>query len=682
MAQLEGLLSSVKDAETGHRGYLLTADQRYLEPYMRSSVEIENRLQNLDRIAGDLAITKPELEEIKQLTRRRKESLDYSVRWIQTKARASTRTPTGLERGKQMMDALQAKVNRALEIQASRTQARVSGSTRLTWFRTTVFACSLSLSAGTIWWALSRMRRQAESALAQRNLTEVTLRSIGDGVIITDETGRITFLNAAASEITGWKNEEAKGLPACQVFQIVDAATKQMVESPVELVLKRRAIVDLSPHTLLIQKSGKLIAISNSGAPIRDSAGNIHGVVLVFRDFTAHEEVQRNLLAAKEEAEIANIAKGNFLALLSHELRTPLTPVVATLTAWEQSGDLTPELLHDVSVMRRCVDLESRLIDDLLDITRIATGKLYLDKSFVNLHELVRNTVELCTKEMQAKKLHVELMLNAVADVILCDPARIQQVLWNLLRNSIKFTPEQGLITISSRNAESNIILEVTDTGIGMQAEQLEKVFQPFEQGSSETVRRYGGLGLGMAISKALVESHAGDLRASSDGPAKGSTFILTLPVAAEKRKTNRAPKLSEDLATVYPGKKRILLVEDHADTAYVISKLLESHGHQVDIASSTKAAVDLLTRMSYSIVISDIGLPDGSGFALISHVRNVLKLQMPAIALTGFGTEDDVKKNLSAGFNAHLTKPVNFLRLESMINRLCSGSESEASLI
>lgn len=687
MAMLERLLSTLKDAETGERGYLLTADPRYLEPY-NSAIEVLNsELADLDRQAKFTTLTAGEVQSIHALVDAKRTELRRTILLFNAKGHGPAPQYLELDKGKHIMDELRDVIGKALRGQDDLLRGDVDKASGLTRFRTTVFAGSLLLSLCVISWAFARISRETSAhqitaleAQAQKNLLEVTLRSIGDGVIITDQTGVITFMNDVATELTGWSTTQAQGTPCRDVFQIINESSRLPVESPVDKVISLGKIVGLANHTLLIRKDGSEIPIDDSGAPIRDSQGNIFGVVLVFRDFSGHKQAQASLLAAKEEAEIASLAKSNFLALLSHELRTPLTPVMATLSAWEQYDDIPTALHADIEVLRRSVDLEARLIDDLLDLTRITSGKLSLELHNFDFHRLVQETVELCASEVEGKHLSLNLQLEAQEHHLYADSSRLQQVLWNLLRNAVKFTPSGGSILVKSRNVTpGHVQLEVTDSGIGMDAAQLRRIFRPFEQGSQEVVRHYGGLGLGMAISRALVEAHHGQLSARSEGPGFGSTFQLDLPcVEAVQKRSTRAIS-SESSPSVPSEPKRILLVEDHADTAYVFEKLLQGYGYQVKTVNSVSGALEQFGQSSFDLLISDVGLPDGTGTELIQHVRNQLGRTTPAIALTGFGLEDDVKKNLEAGFNAHLTKPVNFMRLEALIITLLSGREELA---
>jgi PAS domain S-box-containing protein len=411
------------------------------------------------------------------------------------------------------------------------------------------------------------------------------------------------------------------------------------------------------------------------GVPVRDDAGRIlkwFGTCTDVHDQRQALEERERLLAAehaaRRQAEDANQAKDRFLATLSHELRTPLTPILATAELLERAPELPPSLLPDVQVIRRNVELEARLIDDLLDLTRVAKGKLQLMLEPVDVHAAVRAVIEIFRAEIHAKSQQLHLHLDAPHHHVLADYARLQQMLWNLIKNAAKFTPEHGCIHIRTTNApdanpQPPLLLDVQDSGIGIEPHKLDRLFDAFEQGSDFVTRRYGGLGLGLSITKALVEFHNGHVRAASPGPGQGATFTLELPTIPAP-----APKApAADQPAPRPARPlRILLVEDHADTARVMVRLVHALGHHVETVATVAEALEHLRAAHVDLLASDIGLPDGTGVDLIRAVRNFSRI--PAIALSGFGMEEDVRRCTAAGFNAHLTKPVNIARLEQLI--------------
>jgi len=371
----------------------------------------------------------------------------------------------------------------------------------------------------------------------------------------------------------------------------------------------------------------------------------------------------------KAQVEGANRTKDNFLAMLSHELRTPLTPVLAALDGLERDPNSSPESKGALGMIRRNVELESQLIDDLLDLTRIAKDKLQLKFDPLDAHEIIKNVTDICRTEAEARRLHIHLQLRAGAHWISADAAKFQQIIWNLLKNAIKFTEENGEITIASTNRRSQVLdIVVHDTGIGMDPELMERIFNPFEQGELSFQRKYGGLGLGLAISKSLAQAHGGKLSVQSEGRGHGSTFVLTMPTVS--------PPQPSAVESVPPpttqSSLRILLVEDHQDTSAALEKLLVRRGHLVATAHNVRSAMEIATRNPFDLLISDIALPDGSGTELITYLRAISDI--PGIAISGFGMNGDIERSLKAGFAAHLVKPVKVEKLEEAIARAVLG--------
>jgi len=371
--------------------------------------------------------------------------------------------------------------------------------------------------------------------------------------------------------------------------------------------------------------------------------------------------------AHRELAE-ANRAKDQFLAVLSHELRTPLTPVLASVTAMEEDSALPEETRTCLRIIRRNVELEARLIDDLLDLTRVNRGKLQMVSEVVAVHDLVRSAVETaCQEEAQAKQLNLVLTLEVEHDEVWGDPVRLQQVIWNLLRNAVKFTPPGGRIEVRSKNDNQLLRLEFIDNGMGIDGQSLPKIFNAFEQAEEAIKKRFGGLGLGLAISKGLVEAQGGRLSAQSDGLGKGSIFTLEMVLA--EAQARRKPKDGTLRVENPPAPLRILLVEDHEDTARIMSKLLRSFEHRVTWASTFATAMEAVEADNFDLLISDLGLPDGNGRELMRQAQR--KHSIRGIALSGYGMESDVKASLEAGFAEHLTKPVNIVQLQEAIRRV-----------
>ncbi len=653
--------------------------------------------------------------------------------------------------------------------------------------------------------AIGIERRLAEERFhREQEWLRVTLASIGDAIIATDTEGRVTFLNGVAESLTGWRQAEAAGRSIEAVFRIINETTREPAEHPVGEAIREGIIVGLANHTVLIARDGTETAIEDSAAPIRDAAGAIIGVVMVFRDATderrhaaelreseerfrqmaesiaqlawmaepdgrifwynqrwydytgttfeqmagwgwrsvhdlsllaAVEERWRDAIArgepfdmvfplrgkdgvfrpfltrilpikdeagrvvrwvgtntdisdrlriedelrlAKEEAETANQAKDHFLAILSHELRTPLNPILLATSAMLETTPAPGEVRSTLRMIRQNVLLQSRLIDDLLDVMRIVRGKMPLHWEVVDGHRLLLQSQQICQSEVFGKELRLELDLQASDHHINADPARLQQVFWNLIKNAVKFTPGGGSITIRTSNLAldvgSQLLIEVTDTGIGIEAAVLPLVFDPFQQGEAVITRKFGGLGLGLAICKGIVESHGGSITVQSAGAGRGTTFRVTLAAlpeaTVEEGESGEVPRSTgaEPLAPV--PSLRMLLVEDEPATLRLMARLLRSLGHNVTTAGTITAAFEAVELDEFDMIISDIGLPDGTGLDLIRRVT-ALRGPTPAIALTGYGMEEDIVRSRAAGFTTHMTKPIDFAKLEIMIRQV-----------
>ena len=390
------------------------------------------------------------------------------------------------------------------------------------------------------------------------------------------------------------------------------------------------------------------------------------------------EQTIEDLEVARKAEEAANAAKDQFLAALSHELRTPLTPVLLAAESLEHSTRTPPELREDVHVIRRNVELEARLIDDLLDLTRITQDKLELHLQVCEVHSLLTAAISVCRAEAQAKDLTIETDFAAQSQWVNADLARLQQVFWNLVKNAVKFSPAHGRIRVSTANevveGQEHLVVRVVDSGIGMTEDVQGRLFKVFEQESRWTTRTFGGLGLGLAISKKIVLRHGGRIAGTSEGRGKGSVFTVWLPTVAEPApapvQQNNRPPAAPPL--------RILLVEDHAATAKAVKRLLEGIGHTVTPASSVASAMEAAAAAEFDLVISDLGLPDGEGTDLMRQLRDRYKLA--GIAVSGYGMQDDINRSREAGFLAHLTKPITVEQLRHAIAEVWAELKNSAA--
>jgi PAS domain S-box-containing protein len=676
--ELQETLSTLKDAETGQRGYLLTGNDKYLVPHDQAVARIHREFEILEARARDGELSDQDVAGLWHLVSQKLDELQETIFLRRSRGLTAALAVVETDFGKSKMDSIRAQVAKMSSAEEGALASANQRAADLIYYRNVIIAVGTLLNLAVLFSAYRRIRDETaareKAALEireQKELLDVTLASIGDAVIVTDVRGRITFFNNVAEKLTGWASLEAQAQHCATVFNIINESSRQTVESPVEKVLRLGTIVGLANHTVLVRRDGSEIPIDDSGAPIKESDGAVRGVVLVFRDFSEHKAAENKLIEANHALEAANHAKDQFLAALSHELRTPLTPVLATLTSWEASDELPGSFLADIQMLRRNVELEARLIDDLLDLNRIIKGKLSLNLELVDAHELVQSVVAMFQSEINAKQLNVSIDLNAARHYVKCDSARLQQVFGNILNNATKFSTPGGHISIATKDdAHGRLILRFKDDGIGMTPEVIDRLFQPFEQGA-DISSRYGGLGLGMAISKALVDIHAGIITAESAGPGHGAEFTVTLPSINASTAKLPAVTDSDHPTRRNPQGISILLVEDHKDSAEVMGRLLRDKGYSVETCATLAAALKIVSERYFNLILSDIGLPDGTGIDLIRQIRQ--QSTVPAIALTGFGMDQDINRYKEAGFDAHLTKPVNIQKLEMIINQFFS---------
>ena len=459
------------------------------------------------------------------------------------------------------------------------------------------------------------------------------------------------------------------------VDELVASETDQPVIRMDDLTAGVRAS-PLSPHLPV----RSFLALS-----VRDSTGEIAGALAFAHRspafFTERTERIMAIVALQvsiglenaqlyRSARAASAAKDQFLAILSHELRTPLMPIFAILASIERYPDVPETIRSDLMAISRNLQLEARLIDDLLDLTLINKGKMSLLRETIDVHDLIRSVRELCQVAIDAQQVRFKMLLEAPSFHVLGDAGRLQQVLWNLFSNAIKFTPAGGTIEVRTSVDAGNVLgVRLTDNGRGIGRESLETIFQPFEQGDLSVPPKFGGLGLGLSIAKAIVDAHGGQIQAESRGTGRGATFTVTLPLA----ETREIPSAQLVTAKSRGANKavRILLVDDHEDTLEFMSRFLTLCGHEVVHASTYGTALSAAREQKFDLVLSDLGLPDGDGYQLIRALQALSPIK--GIALSGYGMKADVEDSLSAGFSAHLTKPCDLSVLTATIERILS---------
>ena len=457
--------------------------------------------------------------------------------------------------------------------------------------------------------------------------------------------------------------------------------------------------------TALKDKSAAIGVVAYAGVPLIIGEGQVIGSfcaidceprawtesdVALLSDLAESVMSEIRLQQAKDAAEAANRAKDRFLAVLSHELRMPISPALMIVQEMVTDVQLPQTVRDDADIVRRNIEQQVRLIDDLLDLTRIENGKLDVRLAMMDLRTVIRNAVDHFASDAAAKKVNLSCETCCEQSIVHGDSGRLSQVFGNLLKNAIKFTPAGGTVDVRLDRGESNAArVLVKDTGIGIPADVLPDLFEAFAQGPRARVREFGGLGLGLAIAKGIVEEHGGTIEVSSDGEQQGTSFTVTIPLASQREThsadlnvspaagvANESPAPAEDDATPV----RILLVDDHEDTLKAMTRLLRKLKHRVITAGNVTDALKVADDHDFDLLISDVGLPDGTGLDLMRQLLARRPLQ--GIALTGYGTEDDYRQTREAGFSAHLTKPIDMQSLAGAINVLSQKRDDSRSTV
>ncbi len=619
----------------------------------------------------------------------------------------------------------------------------------------------------------------------ERETLEVTLKSIGDAVVVTDVAGRVTFLNAVAEKLTGWPLADAAGQPFEKIFHIVNEHTGKPVEHPVAKVLETGGIVGLANHTILITRDGRRVPIDDSGAPVRQASGDLVGVVVVFRDVTERKQAEheRAWLAAivessddaivsktldgivtswnpaavrlfgyepadivgkpittiippelrSEEVEIlarlrrgeqidhyetvrlakngrridisltispikgadgtiigaskiardvtqrkrnerllreADHQKDEFLATLAHELRNPLAPICAAAELLKNAKTLAPELRAATAILERQARHITHLVDDLLDISRITSGRIRLQQEAIELGELMKSVVDSHRQAADTARHHLTLGASGTPIHVSGDRVRLTQILSNILHNAIKYTSPGGRVEVALRTEERQAVASIRDNGMGIPAEKLEHIFEPFAQLDTSYQHGDGGLGIGLTLAKRLVELHGGTIEAYSAGRGKGTEFLIRLPtIAAAPAKPASAPQRQFDST----ASCRVLIADDNHDAAVSLSMLLQAMGHDTRVVHDGIEALEEAEHFRPDVVLLDIGMPRLDGYETARRlVHRPWAAATQIVAVTGWGQETDRQRAKEAGFHRHLVKPVDLDALREVMASAC----------
>jgi PAS domain S-box-containing protein len=531
-----------------------------------------------------------------------------------------------------------------------------------------------------------RGRKELQQAERDQLFLASIISSANDAIVSKDLDGIITSWNAAAERIFGYTADEMIGQPVLKLIP-----PKYHGEEPQILARIRRGELIDHYQSERVAKDGRTIQVSLTISPIKDRRGRIIGASKIARDITENkiaEEREREILRqaqeakrqadrARRQAEEASLAKDEFLAMISHELRTPLTAILGW-TRMLVNGQVPPDQhLKAFEIIDRNARSQAQLIEDLLDVSRIISGKLRIEFKPLELSRVIASAVDALRPAAEAKDIRIEPAIPLNSGSIVGDAERLQQVVWNLLSNAIKFTPRRGLVQIELRKIDSQMELRVTDNGIGISPEFLPRVFDRFSQSDASLTRSHGGLGMGLAIVKSLVELHGGVIAVTSAGEGQGSAFTIKLPISALKPdplrlRLSQGPHAHTELRQneSLQGIK-VLVVDDEPDTCAMLLYVLNQCGATVQTANRVDEALAVFDKWQPDMLISDIGLPDIDGYDLIRAIRDQRKSRIPAVALTAMARVEDRLKALTAGYQMHVSKPVEPSELVAIVSGL-----------
>ena len=691
MLAIDGVLDRLVDAETGQRGYLLTANREFLRPYTGAEADVQARLTTLAPLVADNPAQTRALGELTVLARQRLREMASVLERFEAGDRAGALARIDEGVGRRLMDEIRA---RAAEMRASEEALLAGRGDQALFARRAAVAFGLSTVIVVVMLALlgvlltrqferrrralaeetlARVRAEAEARVqaAELRRSEDFNRSIldntGDCIAVLELDGRLVLMNTPGARLMelpddgAWRDEP---------WPAIWGPHRALAESA---LARARGGHEARFTADRVLPSGTTQWWDVVVTAARDDTGAPGRLIVICHDVSEHkraEEERAQLLAsersARSEAERAARLKDDFVATLSHELRTPLNAILGWVGVLRR--DQRPETLATaVDVIDRNSRRQAQMIDDLLDIGRIISGKLRLDVQRVDLASVIEEAITSAQPAADAKGVRLIQVLGSAA-LIEGDAGRLQQVVWNLVSNAIKFTPKGGKVQVTLRKAGSHVEVEVGDSGIGIRPELLPHVFQRFRQGDPVAAGRHAGLGLGLAIAKNLVEMHGGTITAASPGDGHGSTFTIRLPLALSQR--GEAGGAATTLATPFPRLLhgvRVLVLDDEPDARDILRRLLEDAGAEVIVTASAQDALDVLAQAAPpDLIVSDVGMPHQDGYEFIQQVRRLdgPVAGVPAAALTALARVEDRKRALLAGFQSHLAKPVDPVEL------------------
>jgi len=505
------------------------------------------------------------------------------------------------------------------------------------------------------------------------------VESSDDAIVSKDLRSIVLSWNKGAERIFGYSAEEMIG------YSIVQLLPPDRLDEETEILtrLQRGERVE-HYETVRRRKDSSLVDVSLTISPIRDVTGAIVGASKIARDITDQKEALRKLAQANEQLKRADQMKAEFLATLSHELRTPLNAILGWVQILKDAA--TPDdLAEGLPIIERNVRAQAQLIEDLLDMSRIEAGKVSLDIQPVDLTDIVSASIASVRPAALGKEIRLTTAFSSIGGIVLGDKNRLQQVVWNLLINAVKFTPKGGRVQVAIERSNSHVDLSVTDTGQGIAPEFLGQVFDRFRQADASTTRQHGGLGLGLSIVRSLIELHGGGVRVTSGGVGLGATFTISLPLQSVRHESRalaeneRNSALDQSVMEADLSGIKVLVVDDETDSARIVKRILGQKGAEVCAVSSMEEALAEFSRFAPHVILSDIGMPGHDGYELIARLRELPGGRtVPAVALTALARSEDRTRALRAGFQLHVPKPVDSVELIAVVRNLAALRSQE----
>ncbi len=720
LLKLDDTLILATEAENGGRGFVVTGNESYLEPFNESEQKIKQNLAELRRLVSDNDKQKTEISRLENLT---EEKISFTKNLVETRRNQGLKAASDIiesGQGKKMSDDIRLSITKMKDEEQSLLKMReddldksIENTLFILFFGTAAGILSLGLANFAVYRTVKQRRKaQGETRSANRSLEKrveerthelsernkelkeqinqrehsehrrrIALEAGSLGTWMLDPKTNKAEIDELSLSFFGLSAEDFDGSRE-KAFSRIHEEDFLTVEEIFQKSLAERR--NFNAEFRVMAADGTIRWNHCTGQPLLDENGEIIQVIGNCRDITQsksveqeREELLKREKAARKDAEIANRMRDEFLATVSHELRAPLNSILGWGRLLEKGKLDEATTKKAINTIVRNAESQNRLIEDLLDVSRIISGKLRLEVMTIKPINLVESALETVRPAAEAKGITLEIREDTDVSHISGDPNRLQQVIWNLLSNAIKFTPKDGRVILEIERNQNLVELRVKDTGVGIKEEFLPHVFDRFRQADASSIRKFGGLGLGLAIVRHITEMHGGTVEVFSEGEGKGSTFTVKLPLitssGADEEAGTTGKSLSDSTEIKLDG-LLILVVDDEEDTRQLLVQALTFQGATVISADSAEHALEEIEEKNPDVLVSDIGMPDEDGYSLIRKVRALSDEQhrnIPAIALTAFTRAQDRMRALSSGFQSHVSKPVEPDELATVIASL-----------